>query len=87
MFQYRDFENDPNTFPYDEGEKFLSKLHANGQHYIPIVDSALYIPNPNNASDNYSVYTDGHERGTTTLNLPRPPKLTLPSFASRCFHA
>lgn len=51
MKQYRDFQNDPNTFSYDEGEKFLSKLHASGRHYIPIVDSAIYIPNPINESD------------------------------------
>ena len=63
MFQYRDFTNDPNTFPVGPGEAFLSRLHAQGQHYIPIVDSALYIPNPYNASDNYSIYWDGHESG------------------------
>lgn len=61
MFQYRDFENDPNTFPYDEGKTFIDGLHANGQHYVTIVDSALYIPNPDNASDAYSVYSSGHE--------------------------
>ncbi|KAF2155286.1 glycoside hydrolase family 31 protein [Myriangium duriaei CBS 260.36] len=60
MFQYRDFTNDPNTFSYPEGQEFLAELHANGQHYIPIVDAAIYIPNPNNASDNYSVYDRGH---------------------------
>lgn len=69
MFQYRDFENDPNTFPYPAGQEFLSRLHANGQHYVPIVDSAIYIPNPNNASDNYSIYTDGNDRGVF-LNNP-----------------
>ena len=51
MNQYRDFDNDAIRFGYPEGERFLSKLHANGQHYIPIVDAAIYIPNPNNASD------------------------------------
>lgn len=51
MHGYRDFENDPERFSYSEGEKFLAKLHASGRHYIPIVDSALYIPNPENASD------------------------------------
>lgn len=49
--EYRNFENDPNTYPYDIGEEFLSRLHADGQHYIPIVDSATYIPNPANKSD------------------------------------
>lgn len=51
MNQYRDFEHDLNTFPYEEGEKFLSKLHEGGRHYVPIIDSAIYVPNPNNASD------------------------------------
>ena len=51
MNQYRNFDNDAIRFGYPEGQRFLSKLHANGQHYIPIVDSAIYIPNPNNASD------------------------------------
>jgi alpha-glucosidase len=69
MFQYRDFTNDPNTFPYDAGKELLDRLHADGQHYVPIIDSAIYIPNPNNASDNYSIYTDGHERGVF-LNNP-----------------
>lgn len=51
MHGYRDFDNDPVRFPYDEGEKFLARLHERGQHYVPMVDSAIYIPNPNNASD------------------------------------
>ncbi|USW49247.1 Putative glycoside hydrolase family 31, galactose mutarotase-like domain superfamily [Septoria linicola] len=68
MRQYRDFENDNNTFPYPEGQEFLSRLHAAGQHYIPIVDSAIYIPNPDNASDAYSIYTDGNDRGVFLKN-------------------
>ena len=59
MNQYRDFDNDLNTFSYDEGERFLSSLHSRGQHYIPIIDSAIYIPNLQNASDNYSTYDRG----------------------------
>ena len=55
MNQYRDFDNDMNTFSYDEGEAFLSNLHAGGRHYIPIIDSAIYVPNPNNASDKYAL--------------------------------
>lgn len=51
MLAYRDFANDPNRFPYDEGQKFLEKVHASGRHYVPIVDSALYIPNPENKTD------------------------------------
>ena len=68
MFQYRDFTNDQNTFPYGPGQEFLSRLHANGQHYVPIVDSAIYIPDPNNATDAYPVYDRGHELGVFMLN-------------------
>lgn len=53
MNQYRDFENDQNTFGYEEGGRFLQKLHDSGRHYIPIVDSAIYAPNPENATDAY----------------------------------
>ncbi|KAF2862030.1 glycoside hydrolase family 31 protein [Piedraia hortae CBS 480.64] len=59
MFQYRDFTNDPNTFPVPAGQSFLQRLHSNHQHYVPIVDAAIYIPNPDNASDAYDVYSNG----------------------------
>ncbi|KAK3713394.1 hypothetical protein LTR37_008586 [Vermiconidia calcicola] len=68
MFQYRDFTNDLNTFAIEEGKAVLARMHADGQHYVPIVDAAIYIPNPNNASDNYSVYTDGENRGVFLHN-------------------
>lgn len=68
MKQYRDFENDPNTFGYVEGAEFLSKLHANGQHYIPIVDSAVYIPNPENVTDAYPVFNRGNDTDSFMLN-------------------
>lgn len=60
MNQYRDFSTDSNTFPVPEMQKLLAQIHANGQHYVPIVDSAIYIPNPNNASDAYATYTRGN---------------------------
>jgi alpha-glucosidase len=68
MKMYRDFENDPNTFGYEEGGIFLSKLHANEQHYIPIVDSAIYVPNPDNASDAYPIFDRGDEVDAFILN-------------------
>ena len=60
MNQYRDFDNDPVRFNYSEGEEFLSALHASGKHYIPIIDSAIYVPNPLNASDNYRTFDNGN---------------------------
>lgn len=68
MNQYRDFENDQNTFSYEEGKTFLSQLHANGQHYIPIVDSAIYVPNPENASDAYPIFERGNATDSFMLN-------------------
>ena len=68
MNQYRDFENDQNTFGYADGAKFLSQLHENGQHYVPIVDAAIYIPNPMNASDAYPIFNRGNETDSFMLN-------------------
>ncbi|GAB1212341.1 hypothetical protein ATERTT37_001479 [Aspergillus terreus] len=59
MHGYRNFDNDVHRFPYDEGVEFLNKLHDSGRHWVPIVDGALYIPNPENASDAYETYTRG----------------------------
>ena len=39
MNQYRDFDNDANTYSYSEGKTFLDTLHAGGRHYVPIIDS------------------------------------------------
>ena len=68
MNQYRDFDNDANRFDYSEGAKFLSRLHASHQHYVPIVDSAIYAPNPENASDAYPPYDRGMEANAFMLN-------------------
>lgn len=45
MLQYRDFENDPNRYSYAEGKEFLAQLHEKHQHWIPIVDSGLWLKN------------------------------------------
>lgn len=71
MNQYRDFENDHVNFGYDEGKAFLQRLHDNGQHYIPIVDSAIYAPNPENASDAYPTYDNGKDSNSLLLNPDR----------------
>ncbi|KAK0657371.1 glycoside hydrolase family 31 protein [Cercophora newfieldiana] len=68
MNQYRDFENDPKRFSYEEGVEFLSKLHANGQHYVPIVDSAIYAPNPENEFDAYPPFDRGVDANAFVLN-------------------
>lgn len=68
MNQYRDFENDQNTFSYSQAAEFLGQLHDDGQHFIPIVDSAIYIPNPNNASDAYATYARGNSSNVFMMN-------------------
>ncbi|KAF5861685.1 hypothetical protein ETB97_012705 [Aspergillus alliaceus] len=59
MHGYRNFDNDQHRFSYEEGEEFLNKLHEGGRRWVPIVDGALYIPNPENASDAYETYDRG----------------------------
>lgn len=48
--RYRDFENAPG-YEYKTGSDFLQRLHDGGRHYVPIIDSAIYIPNPENKND------------------------------------
>ena len=68
MNQYRDFDNDPIRFGYSEGETFLKNLHDSGRHYIPIIDSAIYVPNPQNVSDNYTTFHNGNATGSFLTN-------------------
>lgn len=64
----RDFTNDPNTYSVSEGQDFLAGIHAAGQHYVPIVDSNIYRPNPANASDAYEPYERGAALGAFIRN-------------------
>jgi alpha-glucosidase len=68
MDQYRDFTLDPVTFSPSDVKDFFGWLHGNNQHFVPIVDSAIYIPNPLNASDAYDTYTRGNESGVFLQN-------------------
>lgn len=68
MKQYRDFENDPVRYSYSEGAEFLARLHENKQHYVPIIDSAIYAPNPENASDAYPPFDRGVSEDAFILN-------------------
>ena len=68
MKQYRDYENDPVRFSYSEGAEFLARLHENKQHYVPIIDAAIYAPNPENASDAYPPFDRGVAEDAFILN-------------------
>ncbi|KAL5596541.1 hypothetical protein BROUX41_006767 [Berkeleyomyces rouxiae] len=45
MDRYRDFTTAPTGFPLDQFSRFLNSLHARGQHYVPIIDAAIFRPN------------------------------------------
>lgn len=68
MYAYRNWHNDPIRFNYTEGQVFLDQLHANGQNYVPIIDAAIYTPNPTNASDAYEPYDRGNSSGSFMKN-------------------
>ncbi|KAI0473381.1 glycoside hydrolase family 31 protein [Xylariaceae sp. FL0804] len=68
MKAYRNFENDPDRYSYSEGAEFLSRLHANNQHYVPIIDSGIYAPDAENASDSYPPFDRGVEQNAFILN-------------------
>lgn len=66
---YRDFTNNEVTYPLPQFTNFIQGLHANGQHYVPIIDSNIYVSNPDNASDEYAPY----ERGASLQTYIRDP--------------
>ncbi|KAH0542641.1 hypothetical protein FGG08_002964 [Glutinoglossum americanum] len=68
MELYRDFTVDHVAFPADVGRSFLQRLHDGGRYLVPIIDSAIYSPNPENASDAYDVYTRGEAQGVFMTN-------------------
>eukprot|EP01006_Ploeotia_vitrea_P029201 TRINITY_DN61783_c0_g1_i1.p1 TRINITY_DN61783_c0_g1~~TRINITY_DN61783_c0_g1_i1.p1 ORF type:complete len:752 (-),score=444.51 TRINITY_DN61783_c0_g1_i1:1437-3473(-) len=53
MDKYMDFTFDPVNYPVDKVKSFVSKLHANGQQYVVILDPGIHnVPN-------YTPYSDG----------------------------
>lgn len=61
---YRDFTNNEVTYPLPQFTEFIESLHANGQYYVPIIDSNIYVSNPGNASDTYGPYERGNDLQT-----------------------
>ncbi|KAF2645172.1 hypothetical protein P280DRAFT_391630 [Massarina eburnea CBS 473.64] len=63
LLQYRIFTHDNNTYPVPQGQEFLTRLHANGQYWMPILDPNVYVPDPTNATDANPTYNRGDELG------------------------
>ena len=42
MDKYNNFTVDPVSFPAADMQSFISQLHADGQHFVPIVDPGIY---------------------------------------------
>ncbi|KAH7018521.1 family 31 glycosyl hydrolase [Microdochium trichocladiopsis] len=68
MRGYRNFENDPENYPYEEGKRFISRLHASNRHYVPIFDSAIYAPAQNDTKDRYPAFERGLEEKAFVMN-------------------
>lgn len=91
MDSYKDFTNDPHRYPLEKYQQFLDKLHENNQHYVPIIDAAIYVPNPENATDNdYDVFHYGNETdvflknpdGSLYIGAVWPGYTVFPDFLS-----
>jgi alpha-glucosidase len=50
---YRDFTNNEVTYPVPKFQAWIASLHSNNQHYVPTIDSNIYVSNPDNESDAY----------------------------------
>eukprot|EP01031_Cornospumella_fuschlensis_P036226 gene36226-43943_t len=57
MQDYRDFTLDAKDFPQSEVRSFVDKLHANGQHFVPIIDPGIMI------YSGYEAYDRGVKEG------------------------
>lgn len=58
-YRARPLTNDENKFPSAAMHEFVAGLREKGQHYIPLVDSNVYYPDPENTSDVYLPFTRG----------------------------
>ena len=56
MQNYKDFTLDSTNFPQAEVLSFVQGLHANGQHFVPIIDPGIMV------QEGYDAYTQGVEK-------------------------
>lgn len=65
----RDFTNNEVTYPVTEFQARIASLHKNNQYYVPIIDSNIYVSNPDNERDSYPPW----ERGAALDTFIRDP--------------
>lgn len=66
----------------------LDELHSNNQHYVPIIDAAIGIPDPEDKDDTYFAYEKGTEldvwvkdsHGKTFVGEVWPGKTVFPDW-------
>ena len=55
----RIFTHKDPQYNVEEGQRFLERLHASGQYYLPILNPNVYAPAPSNQIDVYPPYDRG----------------------------
>ncbi|KAG0586204.1 hypothetical protein KC19_2G072100 [Ceratodon purpureus] len=81
--KFLDFTHDEERFPLKEWRGFVDELHANGQHYVILVDPGIGI-----AYDDYQTYKRGLEQdiylkdddGTPYMGQVWPGPVVYPDF-------
>jgi alpha-glucosidase (family GH31 glycosyl hydrolase) len=75
MDAYLDFTTDPINFPQDRLKSFVDQLHANNQHFVPIVDPGIYT-----GDANYPAYSEGVDQQVFISAIDGQPYLGQVSF-------
>lgn len=82
MQNYRDFSVDSSSFVAADMKEFVSLLHENGQHFVPIIDPGIMV------YSGYDAYESGIEedifvkdvRGNYYLGQVWPGPTYFPDF-------
>lgn len=69
MQNYRDFTFDSSNFPTSEVNSFVSSLHTNGQHFVPIIDPGIMV------YSGYDAYEQGMKDGIFIKDISGSPYL------------
>lgn len=62
-YKARPLTNDENRFSSAAMHEFVADLNKDGQHYVPLVDSNVYMPDKDDPADIYLPFTRGDKLG------------------------